>query len=247
MKSFAVISAFVATTLAVPSPDIRKDIKQARVTVQHQKQTALTEITIKDQTTSALFGHACSKSLSSGQFTDFSVAADLDSNGAGNLTVGPNTYRVHENPEHSGGIKCMRVYDQDESYVICDNIPLPASLQLNPIAKRDNAGCFTQTINARGLQKVAEALHFNEDSFPTEDHFSLDGQFETASLATLEPEKSLEERQFGPCNQWVKKTQLVGNGNPHQNYWHKQLSVSHGRHSFTRDSIPITDACSRRI
>jgi hypothetical protein len=49
---------------------------RAHVTVQHQKQTSLTEITIK--TTSALFGYACSKSLSSDRFADFSVTADLD-------------------------------------------------------------------------------------------------------------------------------------------------------------------------
>ncbi|KAE8363731.1 hypothetical protein BDV27DRAFT_158510 [Aspergillus caelatus] len=108
MKSFAAISAFLAVTLAAPSFDVHKDIKQACITVQHQKQTSLTGITIKDQTTSALFGYACSKSLSSGPFADFSVTADLDFNGAGNLTIGPNTYRVHESPEHPGGIKCMR-------------------------------------------------------------------------------------------------------------------------------------------
>jgi hypothetical protein len=78
MKSLATISALVAVAVASPSPHVRKDIRQARLTVQHQKQTSLTEITIKNQATPALFGYACSKSLSSDRFVVFSVTADLD-------------------------------------------------------------------------------------------------------------------------------------------------------------------------
>ncbi|KAF2758964.1 hypothetical protein EJ05DRAFT_499390 [Pseudovirgaria hyperparasitica] len=35
---------------------------------------------------------------------------------------------------------------------------------------------------------------------------------------------TLEDRQYGACSQWSSSTQLVGNGDPHQNYLHKQLS-----------------------
>jgi hypothetical protein len=96
----------------------------------------------------------------------------------------------------------VRVYDRDGSYVICDDVSLPASLQLTSLTKRDNGGCFTQTVNSRSLQSAAEALHFNEGSFPTGNHFSADAEFDTANLTTFEPGKSLEERQFDSCYQW---------------------------------------------
>ncbi|KAF4214893.1 hypothetical protein CNMCM8980_000928 [Aspergillus fumigatiaffinis] len=155
---------------------------RAHVTVQHQKQTSLTEITIK--TTSALFGYACSKSLSSDRFADFSVTADLD----------PVVLKL--SPSGLTPTVFKRTPNTQE---------VSTSLQLTPLTKRDNGGCFTQTVNSRSLQSAAEALHFNEGSFPTGNHFSADAGFDTANLTTFEPGKSLEERQFDSCYQWQER------------------------------------------
>ncbi|KAF4191671.1 hypothetical protein CNMCM8694_001447 [Aspergillus lentulus] len=88
------------------------------------------------------------------------------------------------------------IYDQDESYVICDDVPLLASLQLTPLTKRDNGGCFTQTVNSRSLQSAAEAFHFEGDSFLTGSDLSDDAEFETADSYYIRAWEVTGERQF---------------------------------------------------
>lgn len=108
------------------------------------------------------------------------------------------------------------MYDEDESYVVCDDVLLPNTIRLSPIKDDEKTPCFSKPAEM-SLQRAMETAHVME-TFPmppTEGNFS----------STVPITKS-EERQIGACNMWSVATRRLGDGNPHQNYWRKQLSVS---------------------
>lgn len=217
MRAFILTPLLAATTaLAAPSLDIREDIKYVRVTVQQDKISSAKEISVKDGSTAETFGSACSTALTSGVFADFGIIADIGPNGNGTITVGPSTYTVHENPKYSGGISCHRMYNDHESVMVCDDVPLPLSVQLSPINESDRPSCFGQP-TGMSLQRAAEAIKV-VDTFPM--------PLEEDNSTSTTPMNNLEERQTGACSMWSPATRRVGDGNPHQNYWRKQLSVS---------------------
>lgn len=115
-----------------------------------------TDIAVTDKETSQVLGYACSNTLNLGAFANFPISADLDQNGAGKITVGPNTYLVHEDSEVSGGITCGRMYNDVETFMTCA-VSVPASLQLTPLSKSDITSCFTSG-TASGLQAAANSI-----------------------------------------------------------------------------------------
>lgn len=212
MRSFATISVlgvFVTTVLAAPSVQKLQDGREVKLAIQQIKSTSESDIAVTDLKTSQLLGHACSTTLNSGAFANLPISADLDHMGAGKITLGSKTYQVHEDPEISGGVTCSRVYSDAQTYTACTVI-LPESLDLAPVSKTD--GCFT-----KGASPVFE---------------NTIGLITTAQSTPLHPlenvtiaNRGLEERQ-GACGTWSSYTAPVGNGNPHQNYYNTQLSVS---------------------
>ncbi|GAT30941.1 hypothetical protein RIB2604_03701500 [Aspergillus luchuensis] len=109
------LTLFLAIT-AAPSP-YTQEYKYAQVTVQQQKITSEKQILVKDSSTGDILGSACSNALNTGAFSDFGIVADVGPNGDGNITAGPSTYVVHEDPQYSGGITCYRMYNDYESFV----------------------------------------------------------------------------------------------------------------------------------
>ncbi|GAA90425.1 hypothetical protein AKAW_08539 [Aspergillus luchuensis IFO 4308] len=172
------LTLFLAIT-AAPSP-YTQEYKYAQVTVQQQKITSEKQILVKDSSTGDILGSACSNALNTGAFSDFGIVADVGPNGDGNITAGPSTYVVHEDPQYSGGITCYRMYNDYESFV-----------------------------------RAAETIHV-ADTFPVP-HAKANS---TSAVYT----SNLEQRQTGTCSQWSPATRKVGDGDPHQNYWRKQLS-----------------------
>ncbi|RAK94345.1 hypothetical protein BO79DRAFT_261412 [Aspergillus costaricaensis CBS 115574] len=65
------------------------------------------------------------------------------------------------------------------------------------------------------LRPVAESTHIM-DTLPI--------PFSQENLTQPAHEGELEQRQISPCSMWYPATKLVGDGDPHQNYYHKQLS-----------------------
>ncbi|KAH7263798.1 hypothetical protein BKA59DRAFT_490108 [Fusarium tricinctum] len=49
------------------------------------------------------------------------------------------------------------------------------------------------------------------------------GELQSLQKRSEPQDSELEARQF-QCSSWITRTDLVGNGDPHQNYFHKQLS-----------------------
>ena len=132
--------------------------------MQQHKITSEKQIVVKDSSTEDIFGSACSNALITGMFADFGIVADVGPNGDGNVTAGPFTFSVHENPQYSGGITCYRMYNDNESSMVCDDIPLPSTVQLDPVKVDDISPCFSDQVDMT-LQRAAEAVHVM-DTFP---------------------------------------------------------------------------------
>ncbi|KAL4893757.1 hypothetical protein BDV59DRAFT_207539 [Aspergillus ambiguus] len=174
-EKFNIHELLAATALAAPSLDIHEDIKYK-------------EILVKNSSTVEIFGSACSTALITGIFADFGIIAN----------VGPN------NPKYSGRISYYRMYNEYESFMVCNKVPLPNSVRLSPVNKNDRTPYFA----VEAIQVV--------DTFP----MPLDEGNSTSTILI----NNLEKRQTGACSMWSPATRRVGDGNPHQNYWHKQLS-----------------------
>ncbi|KAI3010078.1 hypothetical protein CBS147346_1860 [Aspergillus niger] len=203
-----------ATALAAPSLQIREDLKYVRVTVQQHKITSEKQIVVKDSSTEDIFGSSCSNALTTGVFANFGIVANVGPNGDGNITAGTSTFSVHENPQYSGGITFYRMYNDNESFMVCDGVPLPSTAQLNPVKVDDISTCFSDQVDMT-LQRAAETVHVM-DTFPMPRR--------EANFTDAVSMSNLEQRQTGACSMWSPATRKVGDGGPHQNYWRKQLS-----------------------
>lgn len=216
MKSiiaFSAMAGLVPVALTAPSRlHLRSDdTQEVNVMIQQVKSTSETDIAVVSQDTSKILGYSCSSTLSSGAFADLPITADIDENGAGTLTVGSTTYKVHEDRDTSGGIACARIFNDGESFLDCA-VPVPSSVKLSPVSDQETT-CFNSGV-IPSLQSAYKSM------------LAQQGPPETAKLTRRDLSSSrpvLDERQ---CGIWSASSQVVGDGNPHQNYYLKQLSVS---------------------
>ncbi|EEA19900.1 conserved hypothetical protein [Talaromyces marneffei ATCC 18224] len=185
------------------------DTQEVNVMIQQVKSTSETDIAVVSKDTSDILGYSCSSTLNSGAFANLPITADIDENGAGTLTVGSITYRVHEDRDTSGGIVCARIYNDGESFLDCA-VPVPSSLNLAPIGNQD-ATCFNSGVIPM-LQSVYKSMLAQQAPPATANLTRRD-------LSSSRP--ALDERQ---CGFWSDASQIVGDGNPHQNYYANQLS-----------------------
>ena len=167
---------------------------------------------------SEVIGHSCSFSLTLGaaSASSTSIVFSVDQNGSGNITVGNKEFKVLDDPEVSGGIICGRLHDDVETVVNCE-VTVPDAFNLAPLSRRSFPECMskrsTSTAEAgSGLEAVLEGFQRKPTFLP------LDQPLSPPDNSTL------EERQI--CSVHSKGTVRVGNGNPHQNPLHIQLSVS---------------------
>ncbi|OBT64832.1 hypothetical protein VE03_06403 [Pseudogymnoascus sp. 23342-1-I1] len=209
MKSFVAIAALAASAPAVLAAPSGQDLKEVNIVIQRLKGTAETDVAIVDKESSEVLGYACSNKIDSGAFAKFPVSADINEYGAGTITLGTKTYKVHEDPSVSGGVSCTKMYDEQEIYVTC-SATVPASLKLAPLSARDTEECFT-TDSSPILKSIASSMAAKITT-PS-----------TPKRSAEESPRSLEERQ-GACGTWSSYTALVGDGDPHQNYYLNQLS-----------------------
>ncbi|PVH86353.1 hypothetical protein DL98DRAFT_567755 [Cadophora sp. DSE1049] len=201
------------------APSVRMESKEALLFVKFDKTTSQTEITVADSATNVL-GQSCSTILRSGPFVDFQISTRLDENGAGNVTLGANTYLVHELTEYSGGITCTRMYNDLDSFVRC-SIEVPETLRLAPLSEKSLVECF-----ARGTVDMERTSHIFASQLEGSDDYSVN-----SVAVDLLPEvgntnttvwNTTEKR--ADCNAWTKGVVRIGNGDPHQNYLNTQIS-----------------------
>ncbi|RDW63648.1 hypothetical protein BP6252_11193 [Coleophoma cylindrospora] len=200
------LASFAPEILAAPPANTRQATKEVNVILQLSSITLAADLTVTDRETSEILGHSCSTTLRSGAFTNFPISAAVDKSGAGNITIGPKTYVVHENATLSGGITCYRLYNKVEAFVNCQT-SLPVSLPFMPMGRSDISSCFPGNILT--LKRAAASI-MNENT--------------TSPITAVTNSTKKEKRTIGPPCQEVRKSELVGNGNPHQNYYDTQLS-----------------------
>ncbi|KAH8752056.1 hypothetical protein F5883DRAFT_651751 [Diaporthe sp. PMI_573] len=122
--SVVLFLAFVASTLAAPSTNEQT----VTLGISSIKSSSNTYMTVRDKATSELLATSESTTL---DIEDFSISADVDqSTGAGSLVIGDKTFLIHEDPTVSGGIKCARLYNNQEFFVSCDiNVPVSSKIR----------------------------------------------------------------------------------------------------------------------
>lgn len=168
---------------------------------------------------SETIGHSCSTSLTLGaaspDFSASSIVFSVDQNGAGNITVGGEEFRVLDDPKVSGGVVCGRLHSDVETVVNCE-VTVPEASKLAPLSRQSLPECISKRSSTSepglGLEAVLEGFQRKPEFLPIDQ-----------PLAPLE-NSTLEERQI--CGVVTRKADRVGDGNPHQNPLNIQLSVS---------------------
>lgn len=208
MKLFTLVVALMplfSSALIPPSIAKARDDKQDLTIVYHK---ANSDVTVEVLSGGNLVGQSCSSSLSSGAFEKLPIIFDVNEHASGNLTVGSSTYLIHEDANYSGGIVCTRMFNQAEAAASC-TVTVPANVSMQPLSKSNIAECISDRRNR--LAKVLRVA-----SNPPLDSTRA-GQAEMKL-----PVDPLPHSNCGPTG----KTEIVGDGDPHQNYYLLQLSVS---------------------
>ena len=166
------------------------------------KTTKASSVIVTDKTKTEVYGHSCASTLALGSLN---IAYNVDQYGIGKLEFGPETYTVHSDATVSGGVECGVIYDDTELHVDC-LAPWTADFQPAELPANATLPCFENHLSRRAA-------------------YGLDGGIPEPFVSS-----EIEARQAGSiggntCNPFPI-SKLVGNGNPHQNYRHTQLSVS---------------------
>ncbi|KAF5628128.1 uncharacterized protein FTJAE_9003 [Fusarium tjaetaba] len=165
-----------------------------------------------------VIAEACGSIIHAKYPIDFS---DVDDTGSGNFTVGDASYLVHSLPQWSGGPACSRIFSPQYTLIQCSNVTWDST----DVVKDKADGCFADS--------------------------STDGELQSLQRRSLSHEMhsrgtELEKRQTF-CSGWFTRTTLVGDGDPHQNYFHKQLSENINCASAASCSVGQTDSTSYTI
>ncbi|RGP72908.1 hypothetical protein FLONG3_6546 [Fusarium longipes] len=162
---------------------------------QHAKASGQTALSVYNSST--LIAQSCSSFIDGSHNIDFS---DVDENGFGNFTVGTKHYLVHSKSEYSGGPVCIKKYNPDATVVECSGLDWKSSTKA-----KIETNCHEKdgAKNALDLLNAKSSLSMDLTSSPmTKREANSENAFCTVAQATI----------------------LVGDGNPHQNYYYKQLS-----------------------
>lgn len=125
------------------------------------------------------------------------------------VTVGDKSFTIAQMSRD--GVSCSRIYSPDVAVVEC------SGLQIEIPDAAQSADCFVDE------DAKASFLALKSRSLAMRAPIKLPTPSEHSSAITNYSPSSLRARQIG-CG-ISGGTELVGDGNPHQNYLHKQLSV----------------------
>jgi hypothetical protein len=171
------------------------------VTWRHELSSGKTALEIQGADKSVL-AESCSSKIGS---LDFS---NVDEHGGGSFTIGDKKFEVMSKPED--GPVCSRIYNGDIAVVECTgvdyDVPKGAATSAEDcFSHEDNKAAF------RSLRSRSENVH--SAGAPAEQpampafHSRILGSRQTTCISNTD-------------------VTTVGDGNPHQNFLHKQISVS---------------------
>ncbi|KAH7129219.1 hypothetical protein EDB81DRAFT_661255 [Dactylonectria macrodidyma] len=162
-----------------------------------EKSSNISALSVYNVASGDLLAETCGSLLEADVPIDFSA---VNQNGLGNFTVGDESFLVHSNADFSGGPECSKTFNPDLAVVHCSKVTWSAK----KYSKGDASECFEDADSYTVFNTIRRRDQTHE------------------MHARGAPESSdLEERQY--CS-WNERSDLVGDGNPHQNFWHKQLS-----------------------
>ncbi|KAF2828371.1 hypothetical protein CC86DRAFT_465212 [Ophiobolus disseminans] len=171
----------------------------------HEKVSGSTSLTVHSSNDNKVLAKTCGNTIGS---LDFHV----DEHGAGTFTTGGTTFAIQTTPQN--GVSCNRIYNGDVAVVECTNVKLDV-----PENAALSADCFhdeTAKESFRALKSRSVALSARSMNIPSPS--------EHANAPPAPNSFRLRGRQVpGSCGP-NPGFELTGNGNPHQNYFHKQLS-----------------------
>ncbi|EAQ92762.1 hypothetical protein CHGG_00997 [Chaetomium globosum CBS 148.51] len=213
-------TAFALLPVAFATPFLQRT-QTVNVVLRVNKVTSGAAIDVWNESKSEVLAQACSRSLTSGSFESSPILFTVDEYGAGTLSIGTQTYTIHDDPDVSGGIICGRIASPSELAISCD-VSIPESLQLRGLSKRDIQDCFAGSPVElfevmRGLENPA-----NNTTWTSPPPFNAQN---TTSLVVTD--SAIDKRQ-GACGVWSSRTVVIGDGNPHQNPLHIQEPMECG-------------------
>ncbi|KAF4875423.1 hypothetical protein CGCSCA1_v005578 [Colletotrichum siamense] len=215
MKCFSAIlttASLLSSALAAPTITRRDDAQLQQVQVVYQECNTATSVEVFSSGT--VVAEACSNTLDTDSFAALPITFAVDRTGAGTVTVGSTTYKIHEKKEISGGIVCGRLFDGGESVVSCD-IAVPAGMAFQSLSRRHECIPDGETTMARAL-RIRNPEQDLQARYIAPIPFLTSGETDTNA-----DKREIGKRQGCYPQKW---TELVGDGNPHQNYYHSQIT-----------------------
>jgi hypothetical protein len=167
-------------------------------------------LTIHSADDSAVLAESCGSSIGSLTF------ANVNEHGIGNFTIGDNTFDIVS--QSQDGVSCTRMYNGHVDVVECTNVKMDV-----PEDAAKSADCFTDDEAKDSFQMLKSRSITARNASSDEEPVAVEERT-TPTLASR-----LWSRQ--QCHNY-KTISVVGDGNPHQNYFHKQLSVSRHHPDF---------------
>ena len=156
----------------------------------HEKSTGKTMLTIFNTETNEKIASSCGDKLNA----DIPISFNANSDGFGNFTVGDRTYSIHSNPEYSGGPSCSKKYNGNTAVVDCSG----------------------SEWNNSGLDAAGDSNQCLEDTI--QHHYMRKPRTSGTVSARELPSPVVAARQEAPTPCDLPLFQLVGDGDPHQNY-----------------------------
>ncbi|KAM4062993.1 hypothetical protein HRG_010444 [Hirsutella rhossiliensis] len=176
LGALVVVRGLALASQALASQDLQpaSDTKKGLLVLQQDRTNSDKSLEIWNREHKRLYYRSCSQTMDRGGFDRYKypISFAVDSDGVGNVTVGPRSYRVSEDPEYSGGIRCTRMHSSKESLVVC-KIDLPLALQ--PNEAEDFPSCHRN--GQLDLWSVYEAKRFKTLSLPASPNQTVNGSW----------------------------------------------------------------------
>ncbi|KAH7152104.1 hypothetical protein B0J13DRAFT_255304 [Dactylonectria estremocensis] len=194
-----------ALTLASPTGNYIRDELPSELLLRyhHESGSNQTEFTLSTLDKSDFYAHACDNSFG---IAGKAVTINVDARGSGHIAVDDKEYKVVGDRDMSGGISCTKMYNEKSTVVEC-SIPWRDSFDDWTVLSADEVEeCFSEESAARrrnlpsAFSSRIASSHFVSDSSP-----------------------ALDKRQGGCAYSVWYDTRLIGDGDPHQDYFHKQV------------------------
>ncbi|KAK4177839.1 hypothetical protein QBC36DRAFT_210847 [Triangularia setosa] len=222
--SFTSLLAAASLAFAIPHDfqvGERAPVATIDIRYRHDKINNKYALAVLDKDTHQVLTRVCDKSVSSGTFSALPIHIDADGNASGTITVGSRTHRIGH---RSRQVDCWSMYNDHAATVTCHVSlrHLPA-LDLEALAHSTPVpSCFDDFPLVE--QSDVDGTAYNATQYELAQHEIGNEGLETGEAQDqLSAHPTLRARQGIFCAPY-REARLVGDGNPHQNYFHVQMT-----------------------